>query len=135
MEGTGNGRALKLLLDTHPLVWFLIDRKRIPERLMAVLIDPANPLRSRARDNHDRENGNKENGHNHDEGDDSADCFPSVHELLHFVIHRGHVSWYRLIKRSMSYVRKRSEVGRIPALREDAVRALAHLRITVVYHI
>jgi prevent-host-death family protein len=28
-EGTGNGMALRLLLDTHPLVWVLIDRKRI----------------------------------------------------------------------------------------------------------
>jgi PIN domain nuclease of toxin-antitoxin system len=32
---------LRLLLDTRPLVWFLIDRKRIPERLMTILIDPA----------------------------------------------------------------------------------------------
>jgi PIN domain nuclease of toxin-antitoxin system len=32
---------LRLLLDTHPLVWFLIEPKRIPERLMATLIDPA----------------------------------------------------------------------------------------------
>jgi PIN domain nuclease of toxin-antitoxin system len=32
---------LRLLLDTHPLVWFLIERKRIPKRLMAILIDPA----------------------------------------------------------------------------------------------
>jgi PIN domain nuclease of toxin-antitoxin system len=32
---------LRLLLDTHSLIWFLIDRKRIPERLMTILIDPA----------------------------------------------------------------------------------------------
>ena len=32
---------MRLLLDTHALIWFLIDRKRIPERLMATLIDPA----------------------------------------------------------------------------------------------
>ena len=32
---------MRLLLDTHPLVWFLIDPKRIPEQLMAILVDPA----------------------------------------------------------------------------------------------
>jgi PIN domain nuclease of toxin-antitoxin system len=32
---------LRLLLDTHVFVWFLIDQKRIPKRLMAILIDPA----------------------------------------------------------------------------------------------
>jgi PIN domain nuclease of toxin-antitoxin system len=32
---------LRLLLDTHAFVWFLVETKRIPGRLMAVLIDPA----------------------------------------------------------------------------------------------
>jgi PIN domain nuclease of toxin-antitoxin system len=32
---------LRLLLDTHPLIWFLIDHRRIPDRLMAILTDPA----------------------------------------------------------------------------------------------
>jgi PIN domain nuclease of toxin-antitoxin system len=36
--------ALRLLLDTHLLVWFLIDRKRISERLMVTLVDPANAV-------------------------------------------------------------------------------------------
>jgi PIN domain nuclease of toxin-antitoxin system len=36
--------ALRLLLDIHPLVWFLIDRKRISERLMVTLFDPANAV-------------------------------------------------------------------------------------------
>ena len=31
---------MRLLLDTHALVWFLIDRKRIPARLLAILVDP-----------------------------------------------------------------------------------------------
>ena len=29
------------LLDTHPFVWFLVDPKRIPGRLMAILTDPS----------------------------------------------------------------------------------------------
>ena len=32
---------MSLLLDTHPFVWFLIDPKRIPRRLMTILTDPA----------------------------------------------------------------------------------------------
>jgi PIN domain nuclease of toxin-antitoxin system len=32
---------LSLLLDTHTFVWFLLDRRRIPDPLMADLIDPA----------------------------------------------------------------------------------------------
>ena len=32
---------MSLLLDTHPFVWFLLDPKRIPARLMALLIDPS----------------------------------------------------------------------------------------------
>jgi PIN domain nuclease of toxin-antitoxin system len=32
---------VNLLLDTHPFVWFLIGPKRIPGRLMMILIDPA----------------------------------------------------------------------------------------------
>jgi len=32
---------VSLLLDTHPFVWFLIDPKRIPRRLMTILTDPA----------------------------------------------------------------------------------------------
>jgi PIN domain nuclease of toxin-antitoxin system len=31
---------LRLLLDTHPMIWFLIDHRRIPDRLMAILTDP-----------------------------------------------------------------------------------------------
>jgi len=31
---------LRLLLDTHAFIWFLIEQKRIPQPLMAVLIDP-----------------------------------------------------------------------------------------------
>ena len=32
---------MRLLLDTHPFLWFLLDRKRIPPPLMAILTDPA----------------------------------------------------------------------------------------------
>jgi PIN domain nuclease of toxin-antitoxin system len=32
---------VSFLLDTHPFVWFLVDHKRIPARLMAVLTDPS----------------------------------------------------------------------------------------------
>lgn len=32
---------MRLLLDTHPFVWFLVQSKRIPGRLMASLVDPA----------------------------------------------------------------------------------------------
>jgi PIN domain nuclease of toxin-antitoxin system len=32
---------VSFLLDTHPFVWFLVDHKRIPTRLMAVLTDPS----------------------------------------------------------------------------------------------
>lgn len=32
---------MSLLLDTHPFVWFLVDHKRIPDRLMKKLTDPA----------------------------------------------------------------------------------------------
>jgi PIN domain nuclease of toxin-antitoxin system len=32
---------LRLLLDTHALIWFLIDHNRIPARLLTILIDPA----------------------------------------------------------------------------------------------
>jgi PIN domain nuclease of toxin-antitoxin system len=32
---------LRPLLDTHPFIWFLVERKRIPERLMATLLDPS----------------------------------------------------------------------------------------------
>jgi PIN domain nuclease of toxin-antitoxin system len=32
---------LRLLLDPHPFLWFLIERKRLPEGLMTILIDPA----------------------------------------------------------------------------------------------
>jgi PIN domain nuclease of toxin-antitoxin system len=32
---------VSLLLDTHPFVWFLVDHKRVPERLMTMLTDPA----------------------------------------------------------------------------------------------
>ncbi|MGH6918056.1 MAG: type II toxin-antitoxin system VapC family toxin, partial [Geminicoccaceae bacterium] len=35
---------MRLLLDTHPLVWFLIESKRIPGRLMASLIDPGHSV-------------------------------------------------------------------------------------------
>jgi PIN domain nuclease of toxin-antitoxin system len=31
---------VSLLLDTHPFVWFLLDPKRIPARLMALVTDP-----------------------------------------------------------------------------------------------
>jgi PIN domain nuclease of toxin-antitoxin system len=37
--------ALRLLLDTHAFVWFLVQSKRIPGRLMANLIDPAHSVR------------------------------------------------------------------------------------------
>jgi PIN domain nuclease of toxin-antitoxin system len=32
---------VSLLLDTHPFVWFLLDPKRIPAHLMALLTDPS----------------------------------------------------------------------------------------------
>jgi PIN domain nuclease of toxin-antitoxin system len=32
---------VNLLLDTHPFVWFLVDHKRIPDRLVGMLTDPA----------------------------------------------------------------------------------------------
>ncbi len=32
---------MSLLLDTHPFVWFLLDPKRIPTRLMTLLTDPS----------------------------------------------------------------------------------------------
>lgn len=32
---------MSLLLDTHPFVWFLVDHKRIPDRLLKKLTDPA----------------------------------------------------------------------------------------------
>lgn len=32
---------MRLLLDTHVLVWFLAETRRIPGHLMAALIDPA----------------------------------------------------------------------------------------------
>jgi PIN domain nuclease of toxin-antitoxin system len=32
---------VSLLLDTHPFVWFLVDPKRIPRRLLAILTDPS----------------------------------------------------------------------------------------------
>jgi PIN domain nuclease of toxin-antitoxin system len=32
---------VSLLLDTHPFVWFLLDPKRIPTRLMTLLTDPS----------------------------------------------------------------------------------------------
>ena len=32
---------MRLLLDTHPFVWFLVDHKRIPPRLLTILTDPA----------------------------------------------------------------------------------------------
>jgi PIN domain nuclease of toxin-antitoxin system len=35
---------LRLLLDTHPFIWFLVQSKRIPGRLMASLIDPTNSV-------------------------------------------------------------------------------------------
>ena len=35
---------MRLLLDTHAFVWFLVESKRIPGRLMATLIDPAHTV-------------------------------------------------------------------------------------------
>jgi PIN domain nuclease of toxin-antitoxin system len=35
---------VRLLLDTHPFVWFLIDHKRIPARLMTILTDPGHAV-------------------------------------------------------------------------------------------
>ncbi len=32
---------MSLLLDTHPFVWFLIEPRRIPSRLMTLLTDPS----------------------------------------------------------------------------------------------
>jgi PIN domain nuclease of toxin-antitoxin system len=32
---------LRLLLDTHPFIWSLLEPDRLPERLRATLVDPA----------------------------------------------------------------------------------------------
>lgn len=35
---------MRLLLDTHALIWFLLDRSRIPSPLARIVVDPAHSV-------------------------------------------------------------------------------------------